>query len=122
MSGAFLKCHGIFYTLLLNPYVLFVHVAFLFVVLVSCCGFLLPGLSVRVSVTFHLMCVYIILVRFGLQSGHLLGKSYSLQLLYFDYRICNSSYFPICFEGGIRVLIVFQFRVITYLLLFSCWF
>ena len=34
--------------------------------------------GVRVSVTFHLMCVHIILVRYGLLSGHLLGKSCSL--------------------------------------------
>ena len=35
---------------------------------------------VRVSVTFHLMCVHItcIIVRFGFLSGHLLGKSCSL--------------------------------------------
>ena len=32
----------------------------------------------RVSVMFHLMCVHIILVRFGLLSGHLFGKSCSL--------------------------------------------
>ena len=31
--------------------------------------------GVRVSVTFHLMCVHIILVRFALLSGQLLGKS-----------------------------------------------
>ena len=30
---------------------------------------------VRVSVTFHLTYVHIILVRFGLLSGHLLGNS-----------------------------------------------
>ena len=29
------------------------------------------------SVTFHLVCVHIILVRFGLLSGHLLGNSCS---------------------------------------------
>ena len=29
------------------------------------------GIGVRVSVTFHLTCVHIILVRFGLLSGHL---------------------------------------------------
>ena len=32
----------------------------------------------RVSVTFHLTCVHIILVRFRLLSGHLLGISCSL--------------------------------------------
>ena len=36
----------------------------------------------RVSVTFHLTCVHIILVRFGLLSGHLLGNSFSLGLPY----------------------------------------
>ena len=42
-----------------------------------CCGSLLPVFSVRVSVMFHLtyMYVHIILVRFGLLSGHLLGNS-----------------------------------------------
>ena len=34
--------------------------------------------GVRVWVTFNLMFVHIILVRFGLLSGHLLGKSCSL--------------------------------------------
>ena len=34
--------------------------------------------GVRVSVTFYLMCVYIIFVWFGLLSGHLLGKTCSL--------------------------------------------
>ena len=34
--------------------------------------------GVRVSVTFHLKCVHIILVRFGLLSGHLLGNSCSV--------------------------------------------
>ena len=32
--------------------------------------------------TFHLMCVNIILVRFGLLSGDLLGNSYSLSWPY----------------------------------------
>ena len=34
--------------------------------------------DVRVSVTFHLTCVHIILVRFRLLSGYLLGYSCSL--------------------------------------------
>ena len=34
--------------------------------------------GVRVSVTVHLTCIHIILVRFGLLSGHLLGNSCSL--------------------------------------------
>ena len=41
------------------------------------CGSLLPVFGVRVSVTFHLTCVHI-LVRFGLLSGHFLGNSCSL--------------------------------------------
>ena len=35
----------------------------------------MPSFGVRVSVTFHLMLVHIILVRFGLLSDRLLGKS-----------------------------------------------
>ena len=35
------------------------------------CGSLLPGFVVRVSVTFHLICVYNFLVRFVLLIGHL---------------------------------------------------
>ena len=38
----------------------------------------------RVSVMFHLMCVHIILVRFWLLSGHLLGKNaYCVDLIFF---------------------------------------
>ena len=36
-----------------------------------CSGSLSPVFSVRVSVTFNLTCVYIILVQFQLLSGHL---------------------------------------------------
>ena len=36
---------------------------------------LLPVFGVRVSVMFHLTCVHIIIVRFRLLSGHLLGKA-----------------------------------------------
>ena len=43
-----------------------------------CCGSLLPVFGVRVSETFHLMCVHIILGRFRLLSGHVLGNSCSL--------------------------------------------
>ena len=39
---------------------------------------MLPVFGVRVSVTFHLTCAHIILVRFRLLSGHLLGNSCSL--------------------------------------------
>ena len=38
----------------------------------NCCGSLMPVIAVRVSVTFHLTCVHIILVRFRLLGGHLL--------------------------------------------------
>ena len=45
-----------------------------------CCVSLLPVFGVfgvRVSVTFHLTCVHVILIRFRLLSDHLLGYSYS---------------------------------------------
>ena len=42
------------------------------------CCYLLPVFGVRASVTFHLTCVHIILVRFGVLSGHLLRNSCSL--------------------------------------------
>ena len=38
----------------------------------------MPVFGVRVSVTFHLTCVHIIVVQFRLLSGHLLGNSCSL--------------------------------------------
>ena len=54
-----------------------------------CCGSLLPVFGVRVSVTFHLTCVRIILARFRLLSGHLweiAAHSVDHMLsLYFDY-------------------------------------
>ena len=62
-----------------------------------CCGSLLPVFGVRVSGTFHLMCVHIILVRFGLLGGHILGKSCLLgwpYVLFVFFTICNFSYFP----------------------------
>ena len=43
---------------------------------------MLPVFGVRVSFTFHLMVVHIILVRLRLLSSHLLGKSCSLCLPY----------------------------------------
>ena len=43
-----------------------------------CYGTLFPAFGVRVTVTFHLMCLHIIVVPFGLLSIHLLGKSCSL--------------------------------------------
>ena len=42
----------------------------------------MPGFHVRVLVTFQFMFVHIILVRFGLLSRHLLGKSFSLSRPY----------------------------------------
>ena len=45
---------------------------------VPSCGSLLPVFGVRVSMTFHLMCVPIIFSSDWLLSGHLLGKSCSL--------------------------------------------
>ena len=60
------------------------------------CGSLLPVFGVRVSVTFHLTCVNIIFVRFGLLSGNLLKKLLtrlticSLCILI----MCNFNYFP----------------------------
>ena len=45
---------------------------------VVCCGSLLPVFGVRVSVTFHLMCVHITFSSVRLLSGHLLGNSCSL--------------------------------------------
>ena len=43
-----------------------------------CCGSLLSVFGAGVSVTFHLMCVYIIFSSVWLLSGHLLGNSCSL--------------------------------------------
>ena len=52
----------------------------------------------RFSVTFHLMFVHIILVRFRLLSDHLLGKSCMLTRLTICslciLTICYFSYFP----------------------------
>ena len=49
---------------------------------VSCFG-------VRVSVMFHFMCLIILLVQFGLLSGHLLGNSYCIL------SICDIRLFPV---------------------------
>ena len=49
---------------------------------------MLPIFGVRVSVTFHLTSVHIILVRFGLLSGHVWEAANSVDhmfSLYFDY-------------------------------------
>ena len=51
--------------------------------------------GVRVSVTFHLMFVHIILVRFRLLSDHLLGKSCSLGLPYVLF-VFGNLYFCCC--------------------------
>ena len=59
-------------------------------------------LGVRVSVTFHLTCVHIILGRIRLLSDHLLGNSCSLgwpYVLFCILTICSISYFPIWFWG-----------------------
>ena len=57
---------------------------------------LLPVFGVRVSVTFHFTCIHIILVRFGLLSGHYLGNSCSqvdhMFSLYFDYCLVISRF------------------------------
>ena len=53
--------------------------------------------------TFHLTCDHIILVRFGLLSGHLLGISCSLVDHMFSFVILVISRFG--FEGWIWVLV-----------------
>ena len=56
--------------------------------------------GVRVLVTFHLVFVHIIFVRFRLLSGHLLGKSCSLGLTICSLctlTICNFGYFSFWF-------------------------
>ena len=61
-----------------------------------------------VSVSFHLMCVNIILVRFGLLNGHLLEKSCLLGLSYLIFVFCLFVILVISrfgFEGYIWVLI-----------------
>ena len=52
--------------------------------------------------TFPLTCVHIILVRFRLLSGHLLGNSCSLGCIF---TICNIRYILFGFEGWSWVLI-----------------
>ena len=49
--------------------------------------------GVRVSVMFHLMFVHILLVRFGLLSGHLLGNSCPLGLPYVLIVFCLFVFF-----------------------------
>ena len=66
-----------------------------------CCGSLLPGFGVRVSVTFHLMFVHIILVRVVLPSGHLLGKSCSIRL-----TVCSLCILTICIFIFFLVLVL----------------
>ena len=55
--------------------------------------------GVRVSVTFHVMYVYIISVRFGLLSKELLTRLTISSLSIFT--ICNFSYFPFVVSAGI---------------------
>ena len=59
--------------------------------------------------TFHLTCVYIILVRFGLLSGHLLGNTELLtRLTYVLFVFCLFVILVISrfgFEGWIWVLL-----------------
>ena len=43
---------------------------------------MLPVFGVRVSVTFHLTCVHIILVWFRLLSGHLLGNTLNVKYIH----------------------------------------
>ena len=43
-----------------------------------CCGPLLPGFGVKVSVTFHLTFVHIIFISVWVAECHLLGKNGSL--------------------------------------------
>ena len=59
---------------------------------------LLPVFGVGVSVTFHLMCVHIVLVRFGLLSGLLFGNELLTRLTICSLRIltiCNFYLFPV---------------------------
>ena len=72
-----------------------------------CCGSPLPVFCVRVSVTFHLMCVHIIFSSVRLLSGHLLGNSCSLSVDHMTcslciLTICNKfiNYFPFWFWAG----------------------
>ena len=68
-----------------------------------CCLFLVS----RVSVTFHLMCVYIIFVWFRLLSDHHLGKSCSLGwpfVLIVNWLFVTLVIFRFGFEGWIWVL------------------
>ena len=65
--------------------------------------------GVRVSVTFHLMFVHNILVRFGLLSGYLLGKSCPLGWPYVLIVFCLFAIIVISrfgFEGWVWFLIV----------------
>ena len=53
-------------------------------------------LGVKVSVMFHLIFVHLLLVQFGLLSGHLLGKSCPLGWPYvLILSICNIYLFPV---------------------------
>ena len=54
-----------------------------------CRGSVVPVFGVRCSLTFHLTCVHIILVRFRLMSGHLLENSCSFGKPYVFFCILN---------------------------------
>ena len=56
------------------------------------CGSLLPVFAVRVSVMFHLTCVYIIFSSVRLLSGQLITRLTMCSLCILT--ICNISYFP----------------------------
>ena len=61
---------------------------------------MLPVFGVGVSVAFRRACVRVVLVRFRLLNGHLLGNSCSFGLPYVLFcilTICNISCFPFWF-------------------------
>ena len=54
--------------------------------------------------SFHLMFVRIILVRFVVLNGHLFGNDLPTRLTICSHSIltiCNFSYFPFCFRGRV---------------------
>ena len=57
--------------------------------------FFVACFGVRVSVAFHVMCVHIILVRFGLLSGPLFGKELLTRLTICSLCILNICNFPV---------------------------
>ena len=72
--------------------------------MVLCCLFY----GIRVSVTFHLMCVHITFSSVSVAEWPPFGKYLFTRLticFICILTICNISYFPFCFEGWILVLI-----------------